>query len=614
MLDDPEHTQNRQLSKGYVQLYTGDGKGKCVSADSYILTASGLQRAGELAAAIQATRVGQFTPASIEVASIPSVSLATAIYNGGVTNTLRLTTSFGYWLEGTPEHPVLSLTPEGLVWRPLSELQVGDYVAIARGQAAFGTTRRPLDKAYLAGLLIGDGYIKAQKSDWRIALSSADAACVQVWRSYLHSLNAKPVTYAYRSLDYRVNGKELILHILDDLWLSPDRAESKIIDPRWLRCDHQTVQMLLQGLFDSDGSAGHLRGDVEFCTTSDELAHQVHLLLLNFGIVGKLYRRQTKSHNGRGRPSWRLQLRGAEARKFYQRIGFRLHRKQDCSRHLSSKHNPNVDVIPYTWELPRRLPLSKSPTPRRSRKGPQPRYASQFMRKTRYYRERGVFASYKSFSALLDHPAVLPSPEASTLRTLVDAHYFWNKVDSLTPGRAQVYDFSVPDTQAFIANGIMSHNTTAALGLALRAAGRGLRTYVGQFMKGQRYGELDALRDFPAITVEQYGDVRCIHREEVTSKHAAQAREGLKRAREAMLSGDYDIVVLDEVNVSIWFGLLETEDVLTFLDQKPERVEIILTGRRAPQELIERADLVTEMQEVKHYYQQGVTARIGIER
>ncbi len=156
--------------------------------------------------------------------------------------------------------------------------------------------------------------------------------------------------------------------------------------------------------------------------------------------------------------------------------------------------------------------------------------------------------------------------------------------------------------------------STAALGLALRASGHGLRTYVGQFMKGQHYGELEALRDHPHITIEQYGDVRCIRREEVTAEHIAQAHQGLERAREATLSGKYDVVVLDEVNVTIWFGLLAVEEVLALLDQRPEQVEMILTGRRAPQELIERADLVTEMREVKHYYQQGVMARQGIER
>jgi len=162
--------------------------------------------------------------------------------------------------------------------------------------------------------------------------------------------------------------------------------------------------------------------------------------------------------------------------------------------------------------------------------------------------------------------------------------------------------------------------TTSALGLALRASGHGMRTYIGQFMKGQHYGELDALRDNPCITIEQYGDVRCIRREEIAPQHVAQAHRGLERAREAMLGlglvpeDQYDIMVLDEVNVAIWFGLLSVEEVLAFLDERPGHVEVILTGRRAPQELIARADLVTEMREVKHYYQQGVSARKGIER
>ena len=156
--------------------------------------------------------------------------------------------------------------------------------------------------------------------------------------------------------------------------------------------------------------------------------------------------------------------------------------------------------------------------------------------------------------------------------------------------------------------------TTAALGLALRASGHGMRTYIGQFMKGQHYGELEALRDHPLITIEQYGDVRCIHREEVTPDHVTQTQRGLERARAAMLSGQYDVIVLDEANVAIWFGVLAVEEILAFLDQKPDHVEVILTGRRAPQPLIERADLVTDMREVKHYYQQGVTARKGIER
>jgi cob(I)alamin adenosyltransferase len=92
-----------------------------------------------------------------------------------------------------------------------------------------------------------------------------------------------------------------------------------------------------------------------------------------------------------------------------------------------------------------------------------------------------------------------------------------------------------------------------------------------------------------------------------------RAHRGLERAREALHSGRYDLVVLDEINVAIWFGLVGVEDVLDLLESRPPNVEVILTGRGAPQQLIDRADLVTEMQELKHYYQQGVTAREGIE-
>jgi len=156
--------------------------------------------------------------------------------------------------------------------------------------------------------------------------------------------------------------------------------------------------------------------------------------------------------------------------------------------------------------------------------------------------------------------------------------------------------------------------TTAAIGLAVRAAGHGMKTYIGQFMKGQLYGELTALKNHPLITIEQFGDTKCIRREDVTQNHIDQARQGLDMAKNAMLSGQYDILVMDEINVTVWFGLLSVKDVIDVLNQRPENMEVILTGRNAPEELIDAADLVTEMKEVKHYYTQGVLARDGIER
>jgi cob(I)alamin adenosyltransferase len=155
--------------------------------------------------------------------------------------------------------------------------------------------------------------------------------------------------------------------------------------------------------------------------------------------------------------------------------------------------------------------------------------------------------------------------------------------------------------------------TTAALGLALRAAGAGLRVFIGQFIKQGHYSEIEALERFgDRITCRQYGR-GCWIRGQGSEDDAALAHRGLDEMRGIIASGDYDVVILDEALMAAGFRMLDTEELIDLIDAKPERVELVFTGRWADPRLIERADLVTEMQEVKHYYQQGVRAREGIE-
>ncbi len=158
--------------------------------------------------------------------------------------------------------------------------------------------------------------------------------------------------------------------------------------------------------------------------------------------------------------------------------------------------------------------------------------------------------------------------------------------------------------------------TTAALGLALRAAGCGLKTYIGQFLKGQDYGELASVKKLsPFITIEQFGRKGFVHVTENPDKEDFQrAEHGLEKCFKAMKSGQYQIIVLDEINVAVHFKLLTENQVHRFLDEKPEGIEVILTGRYAPESFLDRADLVTEMKEIKHYYKRGVQARKGIEK
>jgi len=157
--------------------------------------------------------------------------------------------------------------------------------------------------------------------------------------------------------------------------------------------------------------------------------------------------------------------------------------------------------------------------------------------------------------------------------------------------------------------------TTAALGLAFRALGSGLRIFMGQFMKGQSYGELSTAGRFgDQFRIEQFGKPTFVHVDRATEEDIELAQKGLRRIREVVMSGEYDIVILDEINVAIYFGLVSVEEVLDVLNKKPAHVEIVCTGRNAPEALIERADLVTEMREIKHYYRQGIPARKGIEK
>lgn len=167
--------------------------------------------------------------------------------------------------------------------------------------------------------------------------------------------------------------------------------------------------------------------------------------------------------------------------------------------------------------------------------------------------------------------------------------------------------------QVYTGNG--KGKTTAAIGLAVRALGAGMRVYFAQFIKGARYSEIEFLEKIAptyGIVCKQFG-LGCFIMREPEEKDRAAARKGIEEIRRAMLSKEYQLIVADEANVAVSIGLLETGDLIGLADDKPDSVELVFTGRGAPDELVERADLVTEMREIKHYYRKGVLARRGIE-
>jgi cob(I)alamin adenosyltransferase len=155
--------------------------------------------------------------------------------------------------------------------------------------------------------------------------------------------------------------------------------------------------------------------------------------------------------------------------------------------------------------------------------------------------------------------------------------------------------------------------TTAALGLVVRALGQGLRPAVLQFMKADpTWGEIVSLTRM-GVPVEQCGLDHWVRAGRVTDEDRAAATEGFARARALVQSGDFDLVVLDELVTAVHFELVPLSGVLELVREKPERVELVITGRRAPDELVAAADLATEMRPLKHYFDAGVHARAGIE-
>jgi len=155
--------------------------------------------------------------------------------------------------------------------------------------------------------------------------------------------------------------------------------------------------------------------------------------------------------------------------------------------------------------------------------------------------------------------------------------------------------------------------TTAALGLALRAIGAGLQVYMIQFMKGNPYSELESVKAFPNFTIKQFGREEFVSKDNPASIDIQYARQGFKHAQEIVTCGQYDLVILDEINVAMDYNLITIPEVLSLIVNKPAHIELVLTGRYAPPQVVKVADLVTEMLEIKHPYHQGILARKGID-
>jgi phosphate starvation-inducible protein PhoH/intein/homing endonuclease len=446
------------------------GTGKCAAADSLVLTDKGMVEIGQL---VSGTTKGQAVAVSLGIHGLDGRETATHVYDGGESDTLRIRTRLGYAIEVTPEHPLLVLDAAGhLDWRRADQLRLGDVVALQRGQRMFGDRTavgwaarlkandhsskavhlETLDEdlAYVLGLIVGDGCLSFRN---RVILSSADPEAVEAFRAMAarFGLHVFPNT---RPGDY-VIGSSQLASLMEHLGMSLGTARTKRIPVTILGAPESLVAAFLSGLFDADGTVDKRDGTISFSTVSLTLARQVQTVLLNFGIVAA---RGVKRSRYQGRPhvSQRLTITGVEARRFDERIGFRLERKR--SRRRWAPANTNVDVVPFV------APAIRSAMHSAVLTHAQHKLFCDY----RIGRRRPSYDKLGSLVALLYDRGAHPS-QLEPLQELVDHRLLFLEVVRITASRSRVFDLTVPGTHSFVANGFVNHNTYLAVAQAVSA-------------------------------------------------------------------------------------------------------------------------------------------------
>jgi DNA mismatch repair protein MutS len=451
-----------------VRVITGPNmSGKCVIADTLIWTDDGLQALGQLRPGY--AKVDEFAPLKITVQSKDGKKETSHLYTGGKQKTIRVRTRLGYEIEGTAEHPLWVRTSDELeCWKPLGELNWDDALILVPGanlwgretSIAFSRPKKrtnmksyPLPKfincdlAYVMGILIGDGTLTYT---YAINLSTADKEIENSFIRVMKEQFGYSAQMKSNRKDFVVTSKEIRL-FFECLGLGYVNALNKSIPASILRAPCDIVRAFIQGLFDTDGTADKRYGNVTLSTSSIRLARETQAVLLNFGIISSLYSKKTKVHI-----NYLVDISGENAIKFHTQIGFCLERKRERAKLASSLRRPNIGGIPHLGttlkSLQARIVAKRDkPVALKRNKSINSIFYTYLPLKRRL--------SYTKLEELNEYcrQSNVPAPE---LDELLDHRYFYDSIQSIEYGEAEVFDLTVPDGHAFLANGFLSHNST----------------------------------------------------------------------------------------------------------------------------------------------------------
>ena len=491
--------QQRGESLDHALFHGGHGLGKCITSDSIVFTEKGMVQIGQLG---DLNKKG-FQEKKVSLYSIDDVQKTSHFYNNGKRKTIKIKSHQGFQLEGTLNHPIVSLDNTGnIVFKELKNFKKGDYVAIGRGQNYFGQTMnlpkfvfqqgknnihkyrdttipKKMSKglARLLGYLIGDGYIgKTGEIAFYNENDEILKDYIKIWKN-LFNQGLKVSKWKKKCRVIRAKNQKIRKFLLST-GLSYNTASTKQVPSFLFQCSKEIVKEFLRAYFECDACAGKKdRRVIELTSCSQKLLEEVHLILLNFSIVSRLRPKWNYEYN---RDYWHLFITGEDTSIFDKQIGFISQKKRATSLAYIVKHNTNKDLVPFGKDKIREI---KQLTIKLNR----------FLSMKHRCRTSRYEISSATMNRCLDQIEITFQDvleDVKSLRQMCNPKIFWDKIDSIETGKAQTVDVAIPTNHTFFANGFINHNTTLSYIIA-REMGTEIQVTSGPAL--EKVGDLAAI-------------------------------------------------------------------------------------------------------------------------